>query len=126
MRIPTYHFHDGFLKYTQIMRERMPKHLRKINVDEDTIEHRFKQASLGWIKYKPLLMYIKQKEHYKENILEVKQKLEKSIPQIDQLFENTDFRELIMALEEADENVKKHHKEYLKTNEVWNKIKHLI
>ena len=126
LRIPTYHFHDGFLKYTQIMRERMPKHLRKINVDEDTIEHRFKQASLGWIKYKPLLMYIKQKEHYKENILEVKQKLEKSIPQIDQLFENTDFRELIMALEEADENVKKHHKEYLKTNEVWNKIKHLI
>ena len=40
--------------------------------------------------------------------------------------DSLDIVELIMALEEADENVKKHHKEYLKTNEVWNKIKHLI
>lgn len=126
LRIPTYHFHDGFLKYVQIMRGRMPKCLRKINVDEDSIEHRFLQASLGWIKYKPLLMYIKNKEEYKKNIVEVKEKLKISIPQIDKLFYNANFEELITTLEEADKNVIKHYKEYIKTNEVWNKMKECI
>ena len=126
LRIPTYHFHDGFLKYAQIMRGRMPKNLRKINVDEESIEHRFLQASLGWIKYKPLLMYIKSKERYKKNIIEVKEKLKMSIPQIDELFYNADFDELIVALNEADKNVTKHYKEYIKTNEVWDKLKEYV
>ncbi len=126
LRIPTYHFHDGFLKYVQIMRGRMPKCLRKINIDEDSIEHRFLQASLGWIKYKPLLMYIKNKEEYKKNIVEVKEKLKISIPQIDKLFYNANFEELITTLEEADKNVIKHYNEYIKTNEVWNRMKECI
>lgn len=126
LRIPTYHFHDGFLKYVQIMRGRMPKCLRKINVDEDSIEHRFLQASLGWIKYKPLLMYIKNKEQYKDNIIEVKQNLKMSIPQIDKLFYNSNFEELIIILEEADKNVIKHYREYIKTNDVWNRMKEYL
>ena len=72
-------------------------------------------------------MYIQKiKEHYKENIIEVKRKIEISIPQINKLFCNTNFEELIFALEEADKNVVKHHKEYLKTNEVWDKMKNII
>ena len=126
VRIPTYHFHDGFLKYSQIMRERMPKNLRKINVDEESIEYRFLQASLGWIKYKPLLIYIKDKIKYKENIAAIKEKLTISIPQIDKLFYNADFNEILVALEEADNNVVKHYKEYIKTNEVWKKLKECI
>lgn len=126
LRIPTYHFHDGFLKYTQIMRGRLPKSLRKINVDEESIEYRFLKASLGWIKYKPLLMYIKDKQHYKENIIQVKEKLKMSIPQINRMFQNANFEELIFALEEADKNVTKNYKEYLKTNEIWNVIKNKI
>ena len=71
-------------------------------------------------------MYIKDKEKYKENIIEVKEKIEISIPQINKLFCNTNFEELIFALEEADKNVVKHYKEYLKTNEVWDKMKNII
>lgn len=125
LRIPTYHFHDGFLKYPQIMRDRLPKNLRKINVDEESIEHRFLQASLGWIKYKPLLMYIKDKKNYKENIINVKEKLKMSIPQINEMFNNTEFEGLLYALDEADRNVAKNYKEYLKTNEVWSKLKNI-
>ena len=126
LRIPTYHFHDGFLKYPQIMKNTMPKALRKIKVDEESIECRFLQASLGWIKYKPLLMYIKDKKKYKENIITVKEQLKMSIPQIDKLFNNADFNEVILALEEADKNVEKHYKEYLRTNEVWNRLKECV
>ena len=46
-----------------------------------------------------------------------------SIPQIDKLFYNADFNEILVALEDADQNVTKHYKEYIKTNEVWNRLK---
>ena len=51
-----YHFHDGFLKYTNVMRGKYPKTLRKIKVEEELIPQRFLQASKGWIRYKPLLL----------------------------------------------------------------------
>lgn len=122
-RVPIYHFHDGFLKYTGIMKEKYPKELRKIGVDEDSIEHRFLQASLGWIKYKPLLMYITDNKSYKEKIENIRKSLGESIPKIDKLFMHTDFREITKALNEADKNIEKCYKEYLRTNEVWNEIK---
>lgn len=124
-RIPTYHFHDGFLKYTNIMKEKYPKVLRKISTEED-ISTRFLQASLGWIKYKPLFMYITNREEYKENINIIKEKLEKSIPKIDMLFHTANFKSVIVALQDADNNVKKHYKEYLETNNVWNRLKECI
>ncbi len=30
IKVPVYHFHDGFLKYTQIMNDAFPKYLRKL------------------------------------------------------------------------------------------------
>jgi len=124
-KIPVYHFHDGFLKYKNIMNNRYPKFLRKISTEEDSIESRFLRASLGWIKYKPLLMYISNSETYKERIQNIKEKLRTSIPKIDKLFENVDFYEIIDALNDADRNVEKNYKEYIKTNEIWNKIKYI-
>ena len=55
MRIPMYHFHDGFLKYTGIMNNLLPTKLKRIDNDEESIGPRFFKASTGWIKYKPLL-----------------------------------------------------------------------
>ena len=123
IKVPVYHFHDGFLKYTQIMKENYPKTLRKIKSSEDEIEQRFLKASKGWIKYKPLLMYILDKEDYDEKIKIVQEKLKKSIPEINKLFENSDFNVLLKELKSYDKNVEKHYEEYLKTNEIWNKIK---
>jgi len=107
------------------MNNRYPKFLRKISTEEDSIESRFLRASLGWIKYKPLLMYISNSETYKERIQNIKEKLRTSIPKIDKLFENVDFYEIIDALNDADRNVEKNYKEYIKTNEIWNKIKYI-
>lgn len=121
-KIPIYHFHDGFLKYTNIMKEKYPKSLRKITTEEN-IETRFMQASLGWIKYKPLFMYITNRKLYKDNISIVKEKLKISIPKINKVFNKVEFGELIKALEEEDKKVEKNYKDYLRTNEIWNNIK---
>lgn len=126
IKVPVYHFHDGFLKYTQIMKGRNPKKLRKINVDEENIEYRFLQASLGWIKYKPLYMYIVDKRTYEERKIEVRNKLEKSIPQLDKLFLHNDLKEVLNSFDIWSEQVERHYDEYIRTNEVWNQIKDKI
>ena len=126
LKIPVYHFHDGFLKYTSIIKGRYPKKLRRIKIEEENIESRFLKASKGWIKYKPLLMYIQDNENYKRNMKVAIEKLEKSVPKINELFESTNFTDLVKDLKEYDRNVEKHYKEYLKTNEIWKKMKELL
>jgi len=123
IRIPVYHFHDGFLKYTNITKRKYPKALRKIKSSEEQIEQRFLQASRGWIKYKPLFEYISNNEKYEERMEETYQKLQNGIPEINKLFGNDEFNILLEDLKEYKENVKKHYNEYLKTNEIWNKLK---
>lgn len=123
LRVPLYHFHDGFLKYQGIMKQKYPATLRKIKGDESEIGTRFLKASKGWMKYKPLLLYISDKKNYKAKIAETYQKLQDSVPEINKLFPDNNFNLLLDEFKEYSENVDKHYKEYLKTNEIWNKIK---
>lgn len=45
------------------------------------------------------------------------------IPEVNKLFENDEFDVLLNDLKEYDEKVKKHYNEYVKTNEIWDKLK---
>lgn len=126
LKVPVYHFHDGFLKYTNIIKGKYPKKLRKINTDEEEIENRFLKASKGWIRYKPLLMYIQNRENYNKNIKEAIEKLEKSVYEIDEMFESTSFKSLVKELKEYDKNVEKHYNEYIQINKIWEKLKNEI
>lgn len=126
IRVPVYHFHDGFLKYTCIMDGKYPKCLRKIHIKEDSIKERFLKASLGWIRYKPLLLYIKNRESYKEKIKNIISKLEEIVPKLNTIFEDNCFSELLIELEKANQNVEQDYKDYEKTNEVWKKLKDII
>ncbi len=123
IKIPVYHFHDGFLKYTNVMRGKYPKVLRKIKVEEELIPQRFLQASKGWIRYKPLLTYISDEKNYKMKMEDTRRQLEVSLPEINKLFKDYDFSILLDEFNEYCKNVEKHHKEYLKTNEIWDKLK---
>ena len=123
MKVPVYHFHDGFLKYTSIVKQKYPKTLRKIKTSDEEVEQRFLKASRGWIKYKPLLLYVVNNEIYREKIKENHEKLLKSVPEINKLFGNDVFNVLISDLEQYDKDVKKHYHEFITTNEVWDKLK---
>ncbi len=126
IRIPVYHFHDGFLKYTEIMDGVYPKSLRKINVKEDHIKNRFLKAAIGWIKYKPLLLYIKDREKYDAEIEEMIEKLNIIVPKLNDIFEDDCFSALLTELEEYHKDVKQHYQDYIKTNEIWNLLKQKI
>ncbi len=125
-KIPVYHFHDGFLKYTEIMDEIYPKCLRKINIKEDKIKNRFLKAAIGWIKYKPLLLYIKDKERYRYEINTMVDKLKVIVPKLNEMFNDNCFSSLLEELEKYDKDVEKHYKDYIRTNEIWNNLKEKI
>lgn len=122
-RIPVYHFHDGFLKYTEIMDGVYPKTLRKINVKEEHIKSRFLKATLGWIKYKPLLLYIKDREKYRTEINNMVEKLKVIVPKLNEIFNDDCFTILLTELEKYDRNVEEHYNEYKRTNAIWNELK---
>ena len=125
LKVPVYHFHDGFLMYKEIMEEEYPTKLKKAEVDNEKnqIEKRFYNATIGWIRYKPLLMYITDKENYYENIKIIREKLEKSIPKINEIFNEYDFNILIDEFDKYSGNVLNDYNDYIKTNEVWNRLK---
>ena len=126
IKVPVYHFHDGFLKYTDIMDGKFPYKLEKIDNSRDNIVKRFFSASRGWIRYKPLLMYISDPNQYDENIKLVYEQLNDSIPGINKLFKNFDFTELIDNLKEYDKNVKVHYEQYQRTNAIWKILKNYL
>jgi len=126
LRVPTYHFHDGFLKYTNIIKKDFPSKFNKIKIKDSSVEQRFLSASIGWIKYKPLLMYITQRDNYRQIIEETKQKLDSSTSKMNKVFQTCDFSCLRPELEKYDEKVEEHYNEYLQSFKVWNKLKEII
>ena len=123
VQVPTYHFHDSFLKYTSLMRDVFPKTLRRISLDDNGIEQRFLKTTIGWIKYKPLYIYITDRKNYNKTIKEAKENLAKSIDKISTAFETCDFSCLLRELEDYEKKIKKHYKEYIETTEVWDRLK---
>ena len=126
IKTPVYHFHDGFLKFTSIMSGKYPKKLRKIQPKDENVASRFYKASIGWLKYKPLLLYIKNKKNYNNEIDKIKENLNVSIPVMNKIFKEQSFEDLLKVLNKYDENVQQHYKEFQETNKIWNKIKHNI
>ncbi len=126
LRIPTYHFHDSFLQFTGIMKEKYPKRLLKDSLVSTEIEQRFLKATIGWVRYKPLLYYIKDRKNYDKIIEESRDKLKKSVKKINAEFISCDFSSLIRELNKYDKDVEKHYQEYLRVNEIWDKFKNNI
>lgn len=122
VRVPTYHFHDGFLNYTKLLDEKYPKSFNKINLEEN-VEKRFLKASIGWVKYKPLLIYITDRENYRKVMNQSKKSLQRGIVAMNEVFETNNFDILIQELNNYDKNVRRHYDEYIRTNEVWNELK---
>ncbi len=123
VKTPVYHFHDGFLKFTGIMSGKFPKRLRRIEPKDQNVALRFYKASVGWLKYKPLLLYIRNKKEYRDEINKIRENLKVSIPVMNNIFKDQSFENLLNVLDIYDQNVQKHYKDFQEANRIWNKIK---
>lgn len=122
LRVPCYTFHDGFSTYHHLMDGVLPIKLKYIQADSELISKRFYLACIGWIRYKPLLLYITQPEHYKEKIEEMRKHLAATLPKVCAYFGREEFMNISKELERYDRNVKKHYQQYLETQKIWTRI----
>lgn len=100
----------------------LPIKLKNISANSEAIVNRFYRACIGWVRYKPLLLYITQQDHYEEKIEEMREQIAASLPSICNYFGRRDFMNISIELEKYNRNVKKHYQQYLKTQEIWEKI----
>ena len=122
LRVPCYTFHDGFSTYNCLLEGVLPIRLKFIKADSEKITTRFYKACIGWIRYKPLLLYITQPDRYEEKIKEMREQLNETLPKICVFFGQPDFMNVSAELEKYHKNVKKHYREFLKTQRIWAKI----
>ncbi|MDR3586559.1 MAG: hypothetical protein P4L59_14780 [Desulfosporosinus sp.] len=122
LRVPCYTFHDGFSTYNHLLEGVLPIHLKFIKADTEIITARFYKACIGWIRYKPLLLYITQADHYEEKIAEMREQLRETLPKVCAFFGQPDFMNVLAELEKYHKNVKKHYHEFHETQRIWAKI----
>ncbi|MBP1926964.1 hypothetical protein J2Z76_002836 [Sedimentibacter acidaminivorans] len=122
LRVPCYAFHDGFSTYNHLMDGVLPTKLKYIQADSEKIATRFYRACIGWIRYKPLLIYITQKESYETKIEEMRKQLQVTLPKICAYFNRKDFMNISKELERYNSNVEKHYNQFIQTQEIWIKI----
>jgi hypothetical protein len=122
LRVPCYTFHDGFSTYNALLEGVLPIRLKFIKAETEQITTRFYKACIGWIRYKPLLLYITQPDRYEEKIEEMRNQLTETLPKICAYFGQPDFINVLPELEKYHKNIKKHYHEFLETQRIWAKV----
>lgn len=121
-KVPCYTFHDGFLAYQRLLYGVLPNKMKTNDVSVHANYKRFLKASIGWIRYKPLLLLITHEDTYEKEIEAMQQKLDLVIPRICKYFGNDDFKILTKELEFYNLHVQKHFQEFEDTKKVWMKV----
>ncbi|WP_018661608.1 hypothetical protein [Heyndrickxia acidiproducens] len=122
LRVPVYTFHDGFGIYQHLLSGVLPTNLNYIKADTKKVIERFYKACMGWIRYKPLYLYITQHEQYETKIRETRRQLADALPKVCHYFGRDDFMNVLAAFEQYHKQVEKHYREFLDTKRAWKKI----
>jgi len=121
-KVPCYTFHDGFSTYQHLLLGVLPNKLRAMSADSSIITKRFLRASIGWIRYKPLLLYITQRDNYETEIIKMKENLAIVIPKICSYFGNDEFMNILAELEFYHTHVQDHYRDFKNTKSAWIKV----
>lgn len=121
-KVPCYTFHDGFSTYEHLLLGVLPNKLKAMKADSGVNTKRFLRASIGWIRYKPLLLYITQREGYDAEIIKIRMNLENVVPKICNYFEDDGFNNILDELDYFHAHVEDHYKDFENTKSAWLKI----
>ncbi|MEG1525307.1 MAG: hypothetical protein RRZ24_09955 [Clostridia bacterium] len=122
MQVPCYTFHDGFSAYRHLLDGVLPIHLEPISTTSSVVVARFLSACIGWIRYKPLLVYITNPDQYESIIRGMKATLNETLPKLCSYFNQPDFMKISDELAKYTRNMKRHHTQFMQTQSAWKKL----
>ncbi|MBR6270953.1 MAG: hypothetical protein IKR26_02210 [Lachnospiraceae bacterium] len=122
VKVPCYTFHDGFSYYQHILDGALPIRLKSISENSPRIVTRFVNACIGWVRYKPLLVYITQPDGYEEKMRDIRAALQKSIPAFVDYFGDERFLNIPVEFEKYRKNVKRHYARFVLAQNAWKEI----
>lgn len=121
-KVPCYTFHDSYQTYSHLLNGVLPNQLKAMTVTSASVYKRFLRASIGWIRYKPLYLYITQRDDYTKEIQKMRQDLSVVIPKICRFFGNDDFMGVQKELDRFDGQVEAHYRDFQQTKAAWIKV----
>ena len=101
----------------------LPAKLDYIKADCEEVIQRFYKACIGWIRYKPLWLYITDRKRYEKRIQEMREQLAATLPKICEYFNRNDFMKIATELEIYHRNVRKHYNDFIETQQAWENIR---
>ncbi|MEI7885694.1 MAG: hypothetical protein WCI30_10160 [Clostridia bacterium] len=122
IKVPCYTFHDGFSAYPKLLLGVLPNKLKAMKADSIINNKRFLKATIGWIRYKPLLLYITQRDKYEEEIQKIKDNLTKVLPKICDYFGTKEYMHILSELDFFHTHVEEHYQDFEDTKDTWIKI----
>lgn len=121
-QIPCYTFHDGFSIYRHLLDGVLPTQLLPITADSPAIVSRFLAACTGWVRYKPLLVYITRPDKYEKEMQLMQDTLKETLPKLAEYFKMERFMTVYEEFEKYRKNVNKHYEQFLLTQTTWNRL----
>lgn len=121
-KVPCYTFHDGFLTYKNLLHGVIPRWLEGVDGNIPSNQKRFINATIGWIRYKPLLIYLTKREEYPAIMEEIRVNLHESLPKLNAFFNTRDFDKVLVEFEFYTRHVLKHFEDFEKTKKAWRKL----
>lgn len=125
-KVPCYTFHDGFMTYNHLLNGVLPTSLAAIEGTSLAVIKRFIAATIGWIRYKPLLVYITQNADYEKNMKEIEDKLLLTIPKLCAYFNTQEFGNVLKEFKHYTKKVRAHFKEFEETKKAWTTLVHSL
>jgi hypothetical protein len=122
LKVPCYSFHDGFSAYQQLLCGALPQTLKPIHAGEHGVNDRFRKACVGWIRYKPLFIYITNRRGYDDEIRRMKENLHCVLPKISRYFGSDEFMKLKDELDFYAGKVEEHFEMFEATKRAWRKV----
>lgn len=122
LKVPCYAFHDGFSTHNNLLNGILSKTFLPADDQSPEVLNRFIKAAIGWIRYKPLLIYITQHSKYNSSIAKMRTNLQVTIPKLAAHYNTDKFQQLLTELDHFDKNVQKHFMLFENTRKAWDKI----
>jgi len=123
LRVPCYTFHDGFGIYSDLLDGVLPLQLKHISASSEKIISRFRIACIGWVRYKPLYLYITRPESFREEIRVIRDKIAFTVPKLCKYFNNPCFYKAISEFDKYSQMAESHHRLFRENQRVWEQIR---